>query len=227
MTIKEFAESISGRQYPFQLTIEERNLAYVNDFIVVYGDSDDLVSFEGVFNDEASVMRNGTIRRINKKGILPDWDSIDHNDYDEVRACILGESEPCVEIKCLWANSEVPWEYEIDFPHEKFTIYEEDEIFCIGAVLDMRLLKSKEELLEQRLANETRTKLEDLSREQTNKIYRMNVDEAATFVAENASFIAAPVLKLFEDDGRIWDANVVEDQIKNNVSQIVRDAMRG
>lgn len=53
MDIKEFAKSISGKEYGYpQFTKEEIETAKENGFVIVYGCSDDLMEFEGAIRDE-------------------------------------------------------------------------------------------------------------------------------------------------------------------------------
>lgn len=53
MDIKEFAKSISGKEYGYpQFTKEEIEAARKNGFVIVYGCSDDLMEFEGAIQDE-------------------------------------------------------------------------------------------------------------------------------------------------------------------------------
>lgn len=62
MDIKEFAKSISGKEYGYpQFTKEEIETAKENGFVVVYGCSDDLMEFEGAVQDEGGCL----LRRIN------------------------------------------------------------------------------------------------------------------------------------------------------------------
>lgn len=61
MDIKEFAKSISGKEYGFpQFTKEEIETAKENGFVIVYGASDDLMEFDGAIRDEAGCYEGGT-----------------------------------------------------------------------------------------------------------------------------------------------------------------------
>lgn len=58
MNIKEYAKSISGKEYGYpQFTKEEIETAEENGFIIVYGASDDLMEFDG-----DSVMKAGALK---------------------------------------------------------------------------------------------------------------------------------------------------------------------
>jgi len=52
ITLKEFAAMLHGRDRQPNLTPEELLLAKLKGFVVVYGDSDDLVEFEGAIREE-------------------------------------------------------------------------------------------------------------------------------------------------------------------------------
>ena len=62
MDIKEFAKSISGKErgYP-QFTKEEIGIAKENGFVIVYGESDDLIEFRGAIDDEGGCFDGGEV----------------------------------------------------------------------------------------------------------------------------------------------------------------------
>lgn len=62
MDIKEFAKSISGKEYGYpQFTKEEIETAKENRFVIVYGCSDDLMEFEGAIRDEGGCFDGGRV----------------------------------------------------------------------------------------------------------------------------------------------------------------------
>lgn len=134
MDIKEFAKSISGKEYGYpQFTKEEIETAKENGFVVVYGASDDLMEFEGAIRDEGGCFEGGEVF-FNRKGIL----------YE-----IGGSREWKANIvKALWCGGEkdkngkeITWTYETDIPHETFMIYEDGEPYCRGIVFNIEDLK--------------------------------------------------------------------------------------
>lgn len=130
MNIKEFAKSISGKEYGYpQFSKEEIEVAIENEFVIVYGASDDLMEFEGAIYDEigcydggaTEIFRNGTV-----------CECIESN-Y---------EKDQKNKIKSLWCEEEengkpICWTYETEIPHETFMIYEGGEPYCRGIVFSI------------------------------------------------------------------------------------------
>lgn len=124
MTIKEFAQSISGKEYGYpQFTKEVIETAKKNGFVIVYGASDDLMEFEGTICDEIGCYDGGTAwvkgERVSDAPI------------------VVGEKT----IKAIWCGGEtdidgqeITWTYETKIPHETFMIYENGEPYCRGIV---------------------------------------------------------------------------------------------
>lgn len=139
MNSAEFAKLINGREYPFQLTKEEQQIAKQNNLLVVCGSSDDIVEFYGVFNDEYYVGHN-SVCHVNDDGVIQDWESIDHNNEEIARKYFQRIDGPKIKIVYLWGENNASWSYEIEVEHYTFNIIEDDEIYCIGAVIDMSVL---------------------------------------------------------------------------------------
>ena len=111
MTREEFAKKLDGRSYPFQITGEEEKEAKENNLIVIYGASDDLCEVRGWIDDEFDVYDGGEV------SIGP------------------------IKVNCVWCPEKeghvyASWDYEIPVDHSEFRIIEDDEIYCIGAVID-------------------------------------------------------------------------------------------
>ena len=127
MDIKEFAESISGKEYGFrQFTKEEIETAKENGFVIVYGASGDLMEFEGAIRDEVGCYDGGTA-----------W--IKNDRVSEVRIAV--SERP---IKAIWRGGktdvdgqEITWTYETEISHETFLIYEDGEPYCEGIVFHL------------------------------------------------------------------------------------------
>lgn len=125
MDIKEFAKSISRKEYGYpQFTREEIEIAKENGFVIVYGCSDDLMEFEGAMGDEGYCYDGGNVY-FDKNGV------IDDNAVTSFDSCI----------KAIWCSREkdtdgqkITWTYETKIPHEIFMIYEGGEPYCRGIV---------------------------------------------------------------------------------------------
>ncbi len=117
MDIKDFAKMLDGRQYMDEMTADEEKIASENGFVVVFGYSDDNCELRGAVRDEIGCYDGGVIRA---KG-LP---------------------KPINAIWCP-ADKECSWSYETDMPHEEFNIFDGDELFCVGIVVDIKAARSQ------------------------------------------------------------------------------------
>lgn len=111
MTLKEFAKMLDGREYRHEITKEEEALAKELGFVVVFGYSDDNAELRGAIDDEISCYDGGELFHIDLPAtIYANW---------------------CPEdIDCSWA-------YGTSIPNEKFYIYEDGELYCVGIVCDI------------------------------------------------------------------------------------------
>ena len=128
MNIKEFAEMINGREYGYpQFTKEEIQIAKDNGFVIVYGESDDLMEFDGAIYEEAGCFDGGKVY-FGKTGAVLDEEF---------------ENSKCIE--ALWCDDDtkdengglITWTYKTDIPHETFMIYEDGESYCRGIVFSI------------------------------------------------------------------------------------------
>lgn len=128
MEIKEFAQMIDGKQYGYpQFTKEELQIAKDNGFVIVYGASDDLMEFDGAFEDEIGCFNGGKA-----------WICKDRTTYGLI-------TDDCRCIEALWCDADVKdendnvitWTYRTDIPHETFMIYEDEETYCRGIVFSI------------------------------------------------------------------------------------------
>lgn len=111
MTKEELAAILDGRQYCKETSFEIEQLAKDNNLLIVFGASDDLCEFRGAIYDEFGCYDGGEI-----------------------------ECEDLLEkIEAVWSekDGEPSWSYKTDIPHSEFKIYEDDELYCIGIVIDI------------------------------------------------------------------------------------------
>jgi len=128
MDIKEFAKSISGKEYGYQqFTKEEIETAKENGFVIVYGVSDNLIEFEGTMSEEFARFKGGDAW-FNKNGIR-----------------VPGVANPYKNrITAVWRGGEkdkdgqeIKWIYETEIPHENFMIYRDGKPYCKGIVFNV------------------------------------------------------------------------------------------
>lgn len=115
--VKTIADELDGIEYPVHIPSSVRKLAKDCGIQIVYGESDDLIEFNGAFCDELGAWigdRGGTREYISSEGR---------------------------RITTVWCeNKKVSWTYRTDIPHETFRVFdkdmEDDETYCIGIVFE-------------------------------------------------------------------------------------------
>lgn len=135
-----FAQHISGREYPFQLSDSELLQAKAAGLVVVYGASDDLMEFEGAINEELGEPDGKTVI-ITGDGLFDENACGDECKYFEMareRARKTGAT-----IKAIWAKDDISWQYETDIPHATFEIMENGEMYCRGIVFALADVERK------------------------------------------------------------------------------------
>lgn len=138
MTKEEFAALVDGREYPFELTLEESEKAKAAGLVVVYGSSDDLMEFDGAFNDEVGA-NEGTVVRLDKKGLISSWDDMCHcGDLEEEEAEEYFRRKPNArQIEAIWDSGGYAFVCATDIPHATFEVVEEGDKYCRGIVFSL------------------------------------------------------------------------------------------
>ena len=121
ITIKEFAEMLHGRDCQPNLTPDELLLAKQKGFVVVYGDSDDRVEFEGAIRAEGHT--NPLVKDapagvlvLSEDGNLLDADSDLYTEYIRANRNII------TVFYC--SRDGLNWVFESSIPHETFLTYD-------------------------------------------------------------------------------------------------------
>lgn len=111
MTIQEFADLLNGREYGQEITVAEVEKAKQLGYIVVMGYSDDSCEVYGAFREE----------------------------YDCYNGGLIEDERLTKPITAIWCDKELgcAWSYKTDLPHAEFSIYEDDELYCVGLVIDL------------------------------------------------------------------------------------------
>lgn len=124
MTLKEFANTLNGRDYGRSMfSKEEIKIAKENGFVIVTGASDDLMEFRGAIEDEGDCFEGGNVY-FSKDGV----------EYEEKTVNV---------IKALWCKEPddcgmvIPWTYETDIPHETFDVIRDGRVYCRGIVFSI------------------------------------------------------------------------------------------
>lgn len=140
MTKESLAALLNGREYCKEITATEEADAMAAGLVVIFGSSDDLTELRGALYDEAGAY-GGATHRIDAKGFVPDWDSVDHDDEDEC-ADYFARKRGGLEIEAKWAEGDYSWVIETSAPHATFDIVEDGEKYCRGIVIDLADLGS-------------------------------------------------------------------------------------
>ena len=134
--LKVVASKLNGLQYPRDDEIKELREQCKKDGIVIcYGASDDLMELDGAIYNEYDVWEGGTV-------------CFDENGNE-------ASANNYYPITAIWGQGNTSWQYEFAPKHEEFTIYEDDEVYCIGIVFFADdLKKKKKEVIELPYLNE-------------------------------------------------------------------------
>ena len=135
--LKNFAKRITEskfnefpyRDFPKELAQEAKQ----KGIVVVYGQSDDLMEFEGALYDEFDCWEGKTYY-FDEEGCIIDLREYDNREYIAMTSN---------KIEAIWCdeNSEWTWTYKTNIPHETFEMYDDDEKYCLGFVFYKNSLK--------------------------------------------------------------------------------------
>ena len=141
MKKEELAAILNGRPYSSEITEDEEKQAKAAGLVVVFGYSDDNVELRGAIDEEIGAY-NGTTINLDKHGVFPAWDSIDHDDEEECAKYFARRDRPQWPIKAIWCvRKDGPaWTFETGIPCATFDIWENGEVFCRGLVFDLARL---------------------------------------------------------------------------------------
>ena len=103
--------------------------------VIVYGQSDDLIEFDGAMCDEYGAC-NGQVYEIDRDGVIPPFDEVKDRGINALRNWFQREGEGR-EIEAFWNKDGYSWIYQTDIPHECFDIMEDDNTYCRGIVFSL------------------------------------------------------------------------------------------
>lgn len=135
MTKESLAALLNGREYCNEITATEEAEAKAAGLLIIFGASDDLTELRGALHDEAGA-NDGATHRIDAKGFVPDWDSVDHDDEEECAEYFARKGGGFV-VEAKWSTGDYSWVIETSAPHATFDIVEDDEKYCRGIVIDL------------------------------------------------------------------------------------------
>lgn len=125
--VKKIAEKLNGIAYGENVRDIEAE-AKEHGIVIVMGASDDLMEFSGAIDDECGCYEGGEVY-FDRDGVSQD------------------DTEMANVIEAIWCDAHdengilATWAYRTDIPHEKFKVYEDGELYCIGIVFSVEDLE--------------------------------------------------------------------------------------
>lgn len=127
--VKEIAEKLNGISYGKNVKEIEAE-ARKHGIVIVMGASDDLMEFSGAIEDEGGLdCGKGGKVYFDCNGVSQD--DTERNNVIEAIWCGVHDDT------CIPAT----WVYKTEIPHERFNVFEDEELYCIGIVFSMDDLK--------------------------------------------------------------------------------------
>lgn len=134
MNKEELAKLLDRREIGYEISHAEAKQAKDAGLVVVYGASDDLMELRGAIDDEFSAY-GGTVAKVDKDGIFPDWDTMDDANEGETEKWFERKKRNPKTIEQLWCKEEgYSWTFKTDIPHSEFEILEDGGHYCRGIV---------------------------------------------------------------------------------------------
>ncbi|QII69955.1 hypothetical protein G8C41_03705 [Apibacter sp. B3706] len=141
MKKEELAQLLNGRQYGDEMTDEEQLQAKKNGLLVCFAASDDLLELRGIIHSGAGVYEGGCVLLYKNKDQKITF--LYESDYDEFSDIFDKNGYPIslrmLPIKAEWCPEELAcsWLITTDIPHATFDIYDDEELYCRGIVLEL------------------------------------------------------------------------------------------
>lgn len=121
--VKEIAEKLNGIAYGEDISDIEAE-AKKHGIVIVMGASDDLMEFSGAIEDEGGCFDGGEV--------YFDRDGVSQDDTERANV-----------IEAIWCDGmnadgiPATWTYQTEIPHEKFNVWEDGELYCVGIVFSI------------------------------------------------------------------------------------------
>lgn len=136
MNAKEWADTLNGRGYRGELSREEEKHAKQDRVLIVFGASDDLIEFRGIFTDETGCYNGGTLH-VTPSKLIPEHDCDDCEcEYCGYRDVIANAAE----IDAKWDHNGYSWYISAKVQHATFEILEDGDKYCRGIVIEEKHL---------------------------------------------------------------------------------------
>ena len=135
MNKEQLAACLDGRQYGQEITYDECRIATESGLVVIYGQSDDLIEFDGVYSDEIGAYHGETFCLMLNNAKTQCFAAMS----EDGDLLMTGQNE----IEAVWNpnDPQCSWMIKTRIPHAPFKIYEGDDLYCVGIVIDIRDLE--------------------------------------------------------------------------------------
>lgn len=130
-----FASCLNGREYMNEIQDGEACAARENNFLVVFGASDDLLELRGAFYDEFDVFNGGEVFIYNGKPLVNKCTETDCPYFLDIK------KQAKNKIEAIWDKDGYSWFIESNMPYAPFDIMEDGEKYCRGIVIDLKSVK--------------------------------------------------------------------------------------
>ena len=139
MTVKEWADKLTGREYRDEMTGREELEAKSDGVVIVFGASDDLIEFRGAIRDEDGAWEGTEVR------ITPDLTLFSDDSNRETANYNSDQIVKMPIVKATWCPKELEtsWLISSAIPHETFNIFEGGDLYCRGIVFSVDSVKGK------------------------------------------------------------------------------------
>ncbi len=134
MNKQQFADLLTCRQYGEEITKEECRLARGNNLLVAFGYSDDGLRLRGLIDDDYSAYQ-GT----NQHFAINVYGRFVHLEDLATMILLTEFGVKTVSIQAIWQPTTLDASWLIttdDVPFATFDIFEDDELFCRGIVIE-------------------------------------------------------------------------------------------
>lgn len=112
---RKLAQMLDGHEHEHGFTAHVMKLAKTNRLVIVSAIGDDVVRFEGAYNDEFDCFHGGTV-------------FFDKDKTAYTRNCKLNSRRP---IECFWEkHSNYNWKFLTTIPHAKFSMKRNGKNWC-------------------------------------------------------------------------------------------------
>lgn len=131
-------QQLHGCQYSREMTKDQEAFAKAHGLVVVFGYSDDNVELRGAIDDEVGAS-DGTVLRITRFGVLPEWETFCCSGPDEIAAAeyFAHKASGVATIQARFSPDDKPgytWAFDTAIPHLVFLVMEDGEAYGEGLI---------------------------------------------------------------------------------------------